>query len=177
MSDVRFFNLSIPAPRRLAMMRADFASHAARFPHCPEYIKPATWRDVRGSTLTKWESYFGMFARGRDGTDPVWYTHQGETFRAETDASGEGFYTDEHCNDVAIGIVARLPHGRFLAGYRWTSNDERVYFADVFDDEHDAARMADEHAQVFAESTRDYEAAEAERIAEEDREEAITDED
>ncbi len=173
MSNVRFFDLTIPAPRRLAMMRNAFAEHATRYPHCPEYIKPHTWRDVRGATLANWQGYFGMFAQGRDGTDPIWYTHQGETFRAETDASGEGFYTDEHCDDTAIGIVARLPHGRFLAGYRWTCNDERVYFADVFDDAHDAARMADEHARVFAENTREFEAEESARLAEEEAEEAL----
>ena len=66
-----------------------------------------------------------------------------------------GWYTDGDQNDTAIGIVARLPHGRFLAGYRWSANDERVYFPQVFDDESDAARMADEHARVFAESARE----------------------
>jgi hypothetical protein len=47
MSSARYFNLSIPAARRLAMMREDFATHAARFPLCPENLKPASWRDVR----------------------------------------------------------------------------------------------------------------------------------
>ena len=94
---------------------------------------------------------------------PVWYTHGGEYFRDEKDCHEvivtmrvRGWHTGpcEGSRDVAIGIVARLPHGRFLAGYRWTANDERVYFPGLFDDECDAARMANEHARVFAERNR-----------------------
>jgi hypothetical protein len=65
-----------------------------------------------------------------------------------------GWFTDDD-DATAEGIVARLPHGRFLAGYVWHDNGERVYFPRVFDDERDAARMADEHALVFAESSRE----------------------
>ena len=63
--------------------------------------------------------------------------------------------TDSEGYDKAIGIVASLTRGRYIAGYRWTSNDERVYFDGVFTDESEAARMADEHARVFADSARE----------------------
>ena len=73
-----------------------------------------------------------------------------------------GWYTDSYQDETAVGIIASLPHGRFIAGYRWTSNDERVYFGEVFANEDDAARMADEHARVFAENCRDSEEIEDE---------------
>lgn len=174
MSNIRFFDLSIPAPKRLQMMRSDLATHAARFPYCPEYIKPKTWRDVRAYRLDNWAGAFGVLSGGRD----VWYSHLGEYFRDERDApsiarsTALGWYTDEDGCETAVGIVARLPHGRFLAGYRWTANDERVYFPGVFDDERDAALMADEHARVFAEHARDAELEDREREREEsDRQE------
>lgn len=148
MSRTAYFNLSIPAPRRLAMMRADFAAHATKYPHCPEHAKPASWRDVRNWGLHNWQAAFCTFSAGAG----QWYSQNGETFRNERDATSTGWYTDDECCETAIGIIANLPHGRFIAGYRWTSNDERVYFPDVFDDETDAARMAGEHARVFAES-------------------------
>ena len=97
-----------------------------------------------------------------------WYTHSGEQFRNERDACEvlrmrhTGWFTDNYQDDTAVGIVASLTHGRYIAGYRWTSNDERVYFDDVFTNEDDAARMADEHARVFAENCRDSEEIEYE---------------
>lgn len=157
MTNRQYFNLSIPAPQRLAMMRADLATHAARYPYCPEYVKPKTWRDVRSYRLDTWAAAFGTLCVGRDNDTRVWYSHNGEYFRDERDASDilrldhTGWFTDDG-GDTAIGIVGRLPHGRFIAGYRLTHNDERVYFPDVFNDEGDAAMMADEHARVFAES-------------------------
>jgi hypothetical protein len=158
MSDVRYFNLSIPAPKRLALMREAFKTHGARYPHCPDRAKPRHVFDVRNWGFHNWESAFCNLSQGRQADNsPVWYCHTGPCFRGESDAQNGtgGYYTDTHCDETAIGIVARLPHGRFLAGYRWTSNDERVYFPEVFTDEDEAARMADEHARVFAESARE----------------------
>lgn len=147
MARAEYFNLSIPAPRRLALMRAD--------------AKTATWRDVRRWGLHNWQSAFAALSAGLQNGEPVWYSHAGEEFRDERDAHevcrslDRGYYTDGGCHDTAIGIVASLTHGRFIAGYRWTLNDERIYFPQIFDDRGDAARMADEHARVFAESARD----------------------
>lgn len=146
MSRTAYFNLSIPAPRRLAMMRADFAAHATKYPHCPGHAKPASWRNVRRWGLHNWQSAFCTFSAGAG----QWYSHTGPEFRNERDARGA--YSTDDDGESAVGIIANLSHGRFIAGYRWTSNDERVYFPDVFDDESDAAHMAGEHARVFAES-------------------------
>ena len=161
MSNTAYFNLAIPAPRRLAMMRADFAAHATKYPHCPEYAKPQSWRNVRHWGLHNWEAAFCTLDQGAEDGTPIWYCHTREYFRDERDAGDivrrlpSGYYTDTEGNDTAIGIVARLPHGRFLAGYRWTCNDERVYFPKVFDDEDEAATRADGHAEWFADRSRE----------------------
>ena len=63
-----------------------------------------------------------------------------------------GWYTDSDGNDKVVGIVASLPNGKFITGYRWASNGERVYLNGVYTDETEAARMADLHARVFAEA-------------------------
>ena len=155
MSDVRFFDLTIPAARRLAMMRVAFNNHASRYPRCPDSIRPKTWRDVRNWGFHNWESAFCI---GLGESVGSWYSHGGAQFRGERFADEceggpdhTGWYTDVHCDGKARGIVGRLPHGRFIVGYHWSDNGERVYFPEVFDSERDAARAADSHAERFAE--------------------------
>jgi hypothetical protein len=59
------------------------------------------------------------------------------------------------------GIVVELPaapgfpNGRFLAGYCWGDNDERVLWPQLHDDSDDAARCADSHAEHFADKQRE----------------------
>lgn len=96
---------------------------------------------------------------------PVWYCHTGAQFRDERycdelvkSISHTGWYSDEECSEKVRGIVGRLTHGRFIAGYEWSSNGERVYFGDVFDDVDDAARRADSHAEWYAETCREHDA-------------------
>lgn len=145
MANLQFWNLSIPAPYRLAMMRA----------------KGRDWKQSRAYSHGTYAAAHALLSSGRNNGEGIWYTHGGPEFRDERDACGvlprlpRGWYTDSHQSDTAVGIVARLPHGRFIAGYRWTSNDERVYFPRVYDDESDAAHAADSHAEQFAESARE----------------------
>ena len=83
-----------------------------------------------------------------------------------------GWYTDGDGTDKIIGVVASLPNGRFITGYRWASTGERVYLNGVYTDETEAARMADEHARVFAEAVMEDSARyEAMRDAEDNAEE------
>lgn len=166
MSDtMRYFDLTKPAPARLAMLRAAFAGHVKKYPHCPEHAKPKSWRDIRGTNFKNVSAYCGALSQGFNGTDkyktPIWYAHTGEQFRDERFCDDvarigrTGWFTDTDGDEKARGIVARLPHGRFIAGYHWSSNDERVYFPEVYDDETEAARAADSHAESFAESARE----------------------
>lgn len=164
-------SLSIPAPRRLAMFRAEAAKG--------KWARPMTWRDVRFATL---KSSSGL-DQGLNDKTPIWYCHGGAQLRNERDyqeimgRNHTGWFCDDYHNEAVIGIVAGLPHGRFLAGYRLTMSDERVYFGEIFDDESDAAHMADEHARVIAEQEREYQETEAARMAEEESEESLSEED
>ena len=132
-------------------------------------LQAGDWRGARNWTMKSYAAaYCSGINQGFDGESPIWYSHGGEQFRNERDACEvlrmrhTGWFTDSYQDDTAVGIVASLTHGRYIAGYRWTSNDERVYFDDVFTNEDDAARMADEHARVFAENCRDSEEIENE---------------
>lgn len=154
-----YFNLATPAPKRLAMMRAEVAAHTNKYPHCPEHAKPKTWRDVRGTTHKSIDAHICALSQGFNNGTPIWYCHTGEQFRDEKFAdeclggpNHTGWFTDMHGDEKARGIVGRLPHGRFIAGYCWSTNGERVYFSEIFDYETEAAQTADEHARVFAES-------------------------
>jgi hypothetical protein len=96
--------------------------------------------------------------QGFNAKTPIWY-YMGEPVpvRRITPAHDfsqikhKGWFCDEECNDVAFGIVGSLSHGRFIAGYQLSMNDEKVFFDGLFTDEHDAALMADEYARVIAE--------------------------
>lgn len=157
-----YFNLATPAPKRLAMMRAEVAAHTNKYPHCPEHAKPKTWRDVRGTTHKSIDAHICALSQGFNNGEPVWYCHTGAQFRDEKFADEctngikhKGWFTDMHGDEKARGIVGRLPHGRFIAGYCWSANGERVYFSEIFDYETEAAQMADEHARVFAEAAQE----------------------
>lgn len=119
------------------------------------------WRGARAWNFTNWHDAYAALSQGLQDARPIWYAHTGEQFRNERDSHDiierlpRGWYTDSDAGETAIGIVASLPHGRFIAGYRWTSNDERVYFSEVFTDEREAARRADSHAERFADISRE----------------------
>ena len=144
------------AAARLAIFRRIAAESANNF-NPSTRLQPGDWRGARNCTLG---SFAAAYCAGLNQGRGQWYSHMGEQFRNEFDIhSVTGFkYHAWHTNcegsELAIGIVASLPHARFIAGYRWTSNGERVYFPEIFDDDEDAMRMADEHARVFAELAR-----------------------
>lgn len=141
-------SLSIPAPTRLAMFKREAANG--------KWARPMTWRDVRFATLRS----DGGSNQGFNDKTPVWYFHSGPQFRNEKfcdEVDGvrinhKGWFTDgEFCEDTSRGIIGSLPHGKFIAGYFLSMNGERVYFPELFDDETDAANMADEHARIIGE--------------------------
>lgn len=167
-------------PARMAILRM-IAADSVNNRNEATRLQPGDWKGARSYTLASYEGAYGLLAQGKQGTTPIWYSHGGEEFRDEREASNivrylpDGWYTDTDCSETAIGIVARLPHGRFIAGYRWTSNGERVYFPEVFTDEDEAARAADSHAESFADDAReDSERFEVMSLAELDAEEKTT---
>lgn len=173
-------------PARMAILRM-IAADSVNNRNESTRLQPGDWRGARGWTMCSYVAAYGaglnqgFNSEGR-ARRAVWYSHGSEQFRNERDAGdilggcmrGNAWYTDVHQDETAIGIVASLTHGRFIAGYRWTSNDERVYFGEVFTDETDAARMADDHARVFAESAReDSEQCEAAQRLESETDDAL----
>lgn len=103
---------------------------------------------------------FSLGAGSQNG-EPVYIT-ESVYFRRESLAHNlinlrhTGWYTDsEFQSEMMRGIVASLPHGKFLAGFDEPSGT-RVWYPEIFTDEHDAARMADEHARVAAERECEY---------------------
>ena len=152
-----YLNLKIGAARRLGFLRNAAKRHNEKFPSG----SAATWRTVRYATLTQ----PGHLAQGMNGCAPIWYAHTGAAFPRETYADlcaegpdHRGWFTDAECDEKARGIVVRLPHGKFIAGYDWDCNGERVYFPEIFDSETDAAHQADGHAESFADDCREHDA-------------------
>lgn len=145
----------------LARGAANRLAHFKREALLPRWANPVTWRNVRFATL---KSHTGM-SQGFNGTGVnkmfVWYCHHGEQLRNERDSHVvntrlvRGWYTDTRQEETAIGIVAGLPHGRFIAGYRFSDHEERVYFPEIYTDESDAAHAGDSHAETIADIARD----------------------
>lgn len=119
------------------------------------------WKQARWCGLANWHTYCGALTQGKQSDGSTVWTCMTDNaqFRDERDVHEilnvrhTGWFTDEEAHHKAVGIVGRLSHGRFIAGYRWTSNDERVYFGHVHDDEKEAAHAADGHAESFADAS------------------------
>ena len=141
----------------LRMIAADSANNIN--PH--SRLQPGDWRKARDTTLGKYESYFGMLSQGRNNDEPVWYSFIEGYFRRETTCAAmlgrnyQGYCSDDMGTTIS-GIVASLTHGRFIAGYEVSDTGERVYYGDIYSDEYECARMADNHARVAAEKEREY---------------------
>lgn len=175
-----------------AMARLCILKNKAAYTNAPDVNLPpsrglASWRDAREWNFGNWRHAFGELSQGFNGTDsnktPIWYCHTGEQFRNEQFADEvqdspikhRGWYSNEDCSSKVRGVVGQLTHGRYIAGYHWSDNGERVYFGEVFDDLREAARAADSHAEAYAEAAReDAEKYQAARRLEEETEDALT---
>jgi hypothetical protein len=120
------------------------------------------WREARSAGFHNAEGYFGSsLCQGFNDKTPIWSTFA-KQFRDERDAHDiaridhTGWFCDPDGNNLCIGIVARLPHGRFITGYRLSDSGERVYFDDIYIDETEAAQMADEEARIYGELENEY---------------------
>jgi hypothetical protein len=180
-----YLNLNLTAARRLSDLRIQAQKLLSVSGNA------ATWRDVRKYGLHNWAPAFGDLSQGFDGSNernkvPVWVTFTGEKFRSECYADqcenapryvkeNLGYFTDDFFGETARGIVGRLTHGRFIAGYEWSCNGERVYFGEVFAEEREAAQRADQSAESFAEVEREHAARySAAQALEDDNERYLT---
>jgi hypothetical protein len=80
-----------------------------------------------------------------------------------------GWYSGEYGDAEKMrGIIIRLPHGKFLAGWSMGEGMATSVDGDLYDDETEAARAADNIAEQAAEREREYqEEEEAKRQQEE----------
>jgi len=92
-------------------------------------------------------------------------------------ASDTEWYCDEFGDQTMRGLILRLPHGRFLAGYSMGEGMSSAVSATVYTDEDEARAAADEEARCVAESEREYQESERARLDEEEREAALNSED
>lgn len=146
-------SLSIKAPRRLELFRAEAAKPST-------WTRPMSWRDVRYATL---KSHTGL-DQGSNQGQPIWYTQDGPAFKREkfcdeveySHINHKGWFCDEEASETARGLIVMLPHGRCLAGYYLSMNDERVYFPGIFDSQNEAAQEANEYARKIAREEVEY---------------------
>lgn len=157
---------------RLSILRNASAYTRAPDVDMPPSLRLADWRECRKWTLLDWHAAHGELSQGfstenpgtqREKRTPVWVTHGGPEFRDERFAdevdggpNHRGWFSDADCSRTIRGLVARLSHGRFLAGYYSKDNNERLYFGHVFDTEGNAARFADGEAESAAEVEKEY---------------------
>lgn len=160
------------AVARLSMLRAiAIQSNATRPPSTQ-----IDWRKARSSGFDNWAERYASLDQGfNTKTDyrfgvttetktPVWYCHTGAQFRNECDAhelegvrmDHTGWYADPDGDNLYVAIVGQLSHGRYIAGYRMTGNDERVYFGDVYTEAKEAAYAGDNEARIDAEKECEY---------------------
>jgi len=89
-----------------------------------------------------------------------------------------GWYADNFQSGLICGFVVRLPgkagKPRYLAGIEATEWDSTAVLAESYDDECDAARAADGHAERYAEVSREDDLEQLVEQAIEDRGEEIT---
>jgi hypothetical protein len=168
----QYLNLSLRggAPARLCMLK-----NAAAYTNAPDVNLPpsrrfADWRAAREATLTDTGPALSAgYNTENAGTPyekrtPVYVAFCGDHFRDERhaddiDGAGidhRGWFADADCSNTVRGLVGRLSHGRFVAGYSVKDNGEHVYLCEVFDDEREAARTADRAAELYADAEREY---------------------
>jgi len=122
------------------------------------------WRHFRASCMDI-ERHEELCAGQQSNGARIWYTHGDEPFRNERyadDVDGAhidhtGWFVNDEQDEKTRGIVGRLTHGRFIAGYE-DAGGARVYFDRVHDDEREEARAADREAEIVADNEREYNA-------------------
>lgn len=166
-SAAEYLDLKTPARLRLNMLRFNLQRLKVVNPH----TDADSWRRVRYANLRSGGSGADLDAgiNTERGTEyPVWYTFANDGGMERVDAVHDvmrkldrrfdhtGWYADPDGDNTYVGHVAKLPHGRYLAGYLMKDNGEWVWFQKLYDDLEEAARAADGHAEYSAEEERKY---------------------
>lgn len=112
------------------------------------------WRKKRTCTFSNVHMHTGSLSQGFNKKTPIWYDHTGQYFKRET-INEIGWYTEDSTSTVN-GLIVALPHGKFMSGYIWKENGERVYFQDIYDNKNDAVSNADSEAEIFADTVNEH---------------------
>lgn len=122
--------------------------------------RPDNWRKARYSTLSEPEACPGF-----NGKAPILSAFDVDALPVRGIKYADkvlslrhtGWFADNSGDRGTVrGIVASLPHGRFLPGYYWSDNGEYVIFTShAFTSIEDAARDADHEARHYAELCRE----------------------
>lgn len=164
---------TVNAPRRLESLRATVAMTTRPANMNSQNVRVyADWRAARSWTFANGAAAFGVLSGGLIESDcgplgpkrAIWYCHTGPQFRdekfcdevEEARIDHTGWFTRDDGGAKIRGIVARLSHGRFIAGYYSSDNDERVYLDRIYTEVKEAANDADSEAERVAESEREY---------------------
>lgn len=153
-----YLNLAIGARKRLQYLKEYADRHNQKHGENYKTGLPMNWRDARHATFKD----HTMLDRGLNDKTPVWYCHTGRYFNREQwvyeilELRYTGWFCDNQMEETTRGLIVRLSHGRFLAGYFRSDNGERVYYPEVYTDIGQAARDADHYAEKVAEQEREH---------------------
>lgn len=154
------------APVHLAYLRRD-AGRLAANPHRNMRLAASpTWLTVRYRKLSE---EFPRACHGFQYSDPcvsgfdedclpVRDVRYVDEMRDVATIRHQGWFADSDGTGdrgVIRGIVCRISHGRFLAGYHWSDNDEYCIVAKCYSDERTALFAADRLAERLAEDYRE----------------------
>lgn len=123
-------NLSGGSVARLARLRAE----AKRLSSLPYMSGSKTWREARYS---KFSSLYPEACAGFNGSEPIVSAFSADALPVRRIQYADellklrhsGWYADDDGTRGTIrGIVASLPHGRYLPGYYGSDNGEYVLF-------------------------------------------------
>lgn len=168
----QYLNLNL---RGGALARLTYLRGCAAYTNAPDVNLPpsrrfADWRAARVNTFRNVSpalcaGYNTEFAgTPYEERRHIWSNFSGPQFRGEAKIhevselhiSHNGWFANADDSATVCGIVARLPHNRWMAGYYSNDNGERVYLAQVFKDLTDAANAADDEAERVAEDEKEY---------------------
>lgn len=131
----------LPTPSNLEGVKKKRALRECCGPYYQDNPAQVTWAHPGGSFYLGSDFEPGRYIRRADEIIRLGHT---------------GWYCDEFQEQTIFGIVIYLPHGKFLAGWSMGEGMASAYEGEIYDDETEAARAADQLAKATAEEELEY---------------------